>query len=155
MTIRRLLTVPEDGRHSLWNMCLQWKTTTLKGLAMSETTWLTWKLTMAASKCNKSKCFDQNTQKNPPEGNIVAWQDSQMFSSEKTTSSWNEYSLKQIHSSALRRSRRAHPPSTLTPLICVRCIFWSRESESATRIFLHPSLRRILETTHKQELTFF
>lgn len=36
-----------------------------------------------------------------------------------------------------------HPPSTLTPLICVRCIFCSRDRESATRIFLHPSLSMI------------
>lgn len=31
------LTAPEEGKHSLWNMCLQWNTTTLNGLAMSET----------------------------------------------------------------------------------------------------------------------
>lgn len=154
MTIKRSLTVPEDGRHSLWNMCLQWKTTTLKGLAMSETRF-DMKINHGSFKIQQIKMLLSKHTENSPEGNIVAWQDSQIFSSEKTTSSWYEYSLKQIHSSALWRSRRAHPPSTLTPLICVRCIFWSRESESATRIFLHPSLRRILETTQKQELTFF
>lgn len=29
------LTMLGTGRHSLWNMCRQWKTTTLKGLAAS------------------------------------------------------------------------------------------------------------------------
>lgn len=58
----------------------------------------------------------------------------------------------QFNIANLKRSctnTKAHPPSTLTPLICVRCIFWSRERESATRIFLQPSLKRILETRNQ------
>lgn len=71
------------GRHSLWNMCRQWKTTTLKGLAASD-------------------------------GRTGERHDSQMFSS-----------------------------STRTPFIWVRCIFFSKDKESATRIFLQPSRSRI------------
>lgn len=36
-----------------------------------------------------------------------------------------------------------HSPSTRTPFIWVRCIFFSKERESATRIFLQPSLSKI------------
>lgn len=71
------------GRHSLWNMCRQWKTTTLKGFAASG-------------------------------GRMGERHDSQIFSS-----------------------------STRTPFIWVRCIFFSNDNESATRIFLQPSRSRI------------
>lgn len=71
------------GRHSLWNMCRQWKTTTLKGFAASV-------------------------------GRMGERHDSQIFSS-----------------------------STRTPFIWVRCIFFSKDKESATRIFLQPSRSRI------------
>lgn len=36
-----------------------------------------------------------------------------------------------------------YPPSTRTPFIWVRCIFFSKERESATRIFLQPSRSKI------------
>lgn len=35
--LSQFLTVLDTGRHSLWNMCLQWNTTTLKDLDISGT----------------------------------------------------------------------------------------------------------------------
>lgn len=40
-------------------------------------------------------------------------------------------------------SFQIYPPSTRTPFIWVRCIFFSNDNESATRIFLQPSRSRI------------
>lgn len=149
------LTVPEDGKHSLWNMCLQWNTTTPKDLAMSETQTHTW---VGIKELHYDIKRKKNFTENLPEGNIVAWQDSQMFSSGKKTKQATVFTIslilfeKVLFSSAFARSlENVHPPSTLTPLICVRCIFCSSERESATRIFLHPSLNRIWGINqHKQ-----
>lgn len=91
-----------------------------------------------------SKILGYNNKGNPPDGNIVAWHDSQMFSSENKTNTCVSTVSKWLNLRCFcRNAEKMHPPSTRTPLICVRCIFWSRERESATRIFLHPSLRRI------------
>lgn len=96
LAIRKWLTVPEDGKHSLWNMCLQWNTTTLKGLAMSETQ--VWRMNSFQMQQHIKRLW-YNYVENPPEGNIVAWHNSQMFSSERETGTWvqYDYSSKWLH----------------------------------------------------------
>lgn len=44
-----------------------------------------------------------------------------------------------------------YPPSTRTPFIWVRCIFFNKERESATSIFLQPSRSKICCKEHKTQ----
>lgn len=149
-----LLTVPGDGKHSLWNMCLQWKTTTLKGLAMSATQVSSvTKKQVAFQMQHDYKTLAYRNINDLPDGKIVAWHDSQIFSSEKKSSnnSVKRCNLKVFNvGSDCLDVRVERSPLTLTPLICVRCIFCSRDRESATRIFLQPSLNRICKTREKR-----
>ena len=85
-----------------------------------------------------------------PEGNIVAWQDSQIFSSTKQTRTLVCYILIRRDYILPASYTDWYSPSTRTPLIWVLCIFWSKDRESATRIFLQPSRSRIWRTGKEQ-----